>query len=206
MKTEIYKRIIQTIYNITIDIGRHGRMHSADQIRDIIHSTNDDHIKCKEWLASELRKSQIYFKDPKILVGGGWTGLMAHLLDETFTNASSILSVDLLQHHKDVGVQIFPHIKFDTTNVFEYSLQDFDIFVSTSVEHFNREELQFFLQDKPAQVICALQSNNWYDIEDHTNCSDTLEDFIEYLPLKKIIYSGSKRMMDTYDRFMVIGK
>ena len=168
MKTEIYKRIIQTIYNITGD----------DKIRDIIHSTNDDHIECKEWLASELRKSQIYFKDPKILVGGGWTGLMAHLLSETFTNVNSILSVDLLQHHKDVGVQIFPHIKFDTTNVFEYSLQDFDIFVSTSVEHFNREELQFFLKGKPENVICALQSNNWYDIEDHTNCSDTLEEFL----------------------------
>jgi hypothetical protein len=198
MKTVIYKRIIQTIYSKTKD----------KQILDIIHSTNDDHIKCKEWLASELLNIyyKIYFKDPKILVGGGWTGLMAHLLDETFTNASSILSVDLLQHHKDVGTQIFPYIKFDTTNVFEYSLQDFDIFVSTAVEHFNREELQFFLQDKPVEVICALQSNNWYDIEDHTNCSDTLEDFIEYLPLKKIIYSGSKRMMDTYDRFMVIGK
>ena len=196
MDSKIYKRIIQTIYSKTKD----------KQILDIIHSTNDDHIKCKEWLASELQKSKIYFKDPKILVGGGWTGLMAYLLGETFKNASSIISVDLLHHHKDIGTRIFPHIKFDTTNVFEYFLQDFDIFVSTAVEHFNRQELQFFLQNKPEKVICALQSNNWYDIEDHTNCSDTLEDFIEYLPLKKIIYSGSKRMMDTYDRFMVIGQ
>jgi|TARA_B110000914_G_C15255654_1_gene350608 hypothetical protein len=196
MNTEIYKRIIQTIYNKIDD----------EQILDIIHSTNDDHIKCKEWLASELQKSQIYFKDPKILVGGGWTGLMAHLLSETFKNASSIISVDLLQHHKDIGKEIFPHIKFDTNNVFEYSLQDFDIFVSTSVEHVNREELQFFLQNKPVNVICALQSNNWYDIEDHTNCSDTLEEFIEYLPLKKIMYSGSKKIRNTYDRFLVIGQ
>jgi hypothetical protein len=196
MNTEIYKRIIQTIYNKIDD----------EQILDIIHSTNDDHIKCKEWLASELQKSQIYFKDPKILVGGGWTGLMAHLLSETFKNASSIISVDLLQHHKDIGKEIFPHIKFDTNNVFEYSLQDFDIFVSTSVEHVNREELQFFLQNKPVNVICALQSNNWYDIEDHTNCSNTLEEFIEYLPLKKIMYSGSKKIRNTYDRFLVIGQ
>jgi hypothetical protein len=196
MNTEIYKRIIQTIYNKIDD----------EQILDIIHSTNDDHIKCKEWLASELIMKFWMIENPKILVGGGWTGLMAHLLSETFKNANSILSVDLLQHHKDIGTQIFPHIKFDTNNVFEYSLQDFDIFVSTSVEHFNREELQFFLKGKPENVICALQSNNWYDIEDHTNCSDTLEEFIEYLPLKKIIYSGSKKIRDTYDRFLVIGQ
>ena len=61
MKTEIYKRIIQTIYNITGD----------DKIRDIIHSTNDDHIECKEWLASELIMKFWMLENPKILVGGG---------------------------------------------------------------------------------------------------------------------------------------
>ena len=206
MDTDTYKRIIQEIYNITGDIGRHGRMHSADRIRDIIHSTNDDHIKCKEWLASELIMKFWMLENPKILVGGGWTGLMAHSLSKYFKNANSITSVDLLQHHIKIGKNIFPNITFKVGNIFDYRLHDFDIFVSTSVEHFNREELLFFLQDKPEKTVCALQSNNWYNIEDHINCSDTLEDFIEYLPLKKIIYSGSKRIMETYDRFMVIGQ
>jgi hypothetical protein len=199
MNIDIYKRIIQEIYNITSD----------DKIRDIIHSTNVDHIKCKEWLASELIMKFWMLENPKILVGGGWTGLMAHTLSKYFKNAKSITSVDLLQHHKKIGKKIFPNINFKVGDVFDYRLQDFDIFVSTSVEHFNRQELIFFLRDKPEKTICALQSNNWYDIEDHyghQNCSDTLEDFINYLPLKKIIYSGTKSFLDTYDRFLVIGQ
>ena len=52
----------------------------------------------------------------------------------------------------------------------------------------------------------CLQSNNYYEVDSHINCSDTLEDFIASLPLKKILYAGKKNYKNKYDRFMVIGK
>ena len=61
------------------------------------------------------------------------------------------------------------------------------------------------LQKKPGMLMC-LQSNNYYDVNSHINCSDTLKDFISSLPLKQILYSGEKNYKNKYDRFMVIGK
>ena len=55
-------------------------------------------------------------------------------------------------------------------------------------------------------MLVCLQSNNYYEVDSHINCKDTLEDFIKSLPLKNIMYSGEKRYKNEYDRFMVIGK
>ena len=55
-------------------------------------------------------------------------------------------------------------------------------------------------------MLMCLQSNNYYEINSHINCHNTLEDFIKSLPLENILYAGEKRHKDEYDRFMVIGK
>ena len=52
----------------------------------------------------------------------------------------------------------------------------------------------------------CLQSNNYYEVDSHINCKDSLEDFVSSLPLKNILYSGQKNYKNKYDRFMVIGK
>ena len=67
-------------------------------------------------------------------------------------------------------------------------------------------QLKIIIQQKHEDMLMCLQSNNYYEINSHINCHDSLEHFIDSLPLKNIIYSGTKNHKDEYDRFMVIGK
>ena len=50
----------------------------------------------------------------------------------------------------------------------------------------------------------AIQSNNMHHIEDHINCSSSLEEFKIKTKFNKIIYEGTKKF-DNYERYMLIG-
>ena len=50
-----------------------------------------------------------------------------------------------------------------------------------------------------------LQSNNYFEIDSHINCHDSVDHFIDTLPLNDVLYSGTKPWKDEYDRFLVIG-
>ena len=52
--------------------------------------------------------------------------------------------------------------------------------------------------------IFALQSNNMFDLEEHTNCVNSHEELAQKSGLNKILYSG-KMTLDNYERYMVIG-
>ena len=52
--------------------------------------------------------------------------------------------------------------------------------------------------------IFALQSNNMFDLEEHTNCVNSHEELAQKSGLNKILYSG-KMILDNYERYMVIG-
>ena len=93
------------------------------------------------------------------------------------------------------GIDLFPKFNYDNK-----------IVVCTACEHIDNEELDFMIRQKKPKLLMCLQSNNYYEVDSHINCSDTLEDFIASLPLKKILYAGKKNYKNKYDRFMVIGK
>ena len=59
---------------------------------------------------------------------------------------------------------------------------------------------------KNKDMVVCLQSNNYYDIDSHINCHDSLDHFISELALREIYYSGTKNWKGEYDRFMVIGR
>ena len=87
----ILKRIlseIETIYNESL----YSPNNDLYRITDLIHSIDDNQIISKTWLVDELHKvyHQIAIsreETPHIIVGGGWYGLLAYLLKQSFTES-----------------------------------------------------------------------------------------------------------------------
>ena len=75
------------------------------------------------------------------------------------------------------------------------------------------EDTSFFVSPEVKQFLQGMakiaQDNPSYEhLQDFKDffIDDTLEDFIKSLPLKNILYSGTKNHKNKYDRFMVIAK
>ena len=49
-----------------------------------------------------------------------------------------------------------------------------------------------------------LQSNNYFEIKDHKNCFNTLQEFVDSVKFEKLLYKGHIDL-PKYTRFMVIG-
>ena len=49
-----------------------------------------------------------------------------------------------------------------------------------------------------------VQGNNYFEVEEHVNCSKTLEEFSEKSPMSKLLYEGELEL-PRYKRFMKIG-
>ena len=80
------------------------------------------------------------------------------------------------------------------------------VFISTSIEHIHVDDVDSILFYNPNKTV-ALQSNNFFDHPSHINCSETLDDFKEYIsPMLKEVYYAGELYLDDYTRFMIIGK
>ena len=78
-----------------------------------------------------------------------------------------------------------------------------DTFINTSCEHIpNFEE---WYAKIPEGRLVILQSNNFFEVEEHVNCVSDIDEFIEMAPMTELMYSGSIDL-PKYKRFMVIGR
>ena len=55
-----------------------------------------------------------------------------------------------------------------------------------------------------AGSLIILQSNNYFEIEDHINCYNSVDEFEKSLKLNTILFKGTLKL-DKYDRYMIIG-
>ena len=77
-----------------------------------------------------------------------------------------------------------------------------DTIINTSCEHiYNFTE---WYDKIPDGKLVVLQSNNYDEIEDHINCSDSLSSFSQLTPMQSLHYEGTLNL-SKYDRFMRIG-
>tara|TARA_A100001035_G_scaffold234251_1_gene197307 strand:- start:25273 stop:25908 length:636 start_codon:yes stop_codon:yes gene_type:complete len=179
------------------------------RIKDVLDSFSEGQIFNKQWAVQELNKL-IDITHEECIVIGSWYGLFSHMLAESGFKGN-IINIELdpicnkiakmLKIHSNM---IFKHA--DGMEIFNELNYGNKILVCTACEHIDDEELSFTLQQKHENMIVCLQSNNYYEINSHINCKDNLKDFVKSLPLKTIMYSGTKRHKNEYDRFMVIGK
>lgn len=177
------------------------------RIQDIIDSLSAPQWESKEILVSALQDVMPLSKSDKIYVIGGWYGLLSALLAEV-THAE-IFSIDIDPFCEQYGKQIFNGNNFHFKNeslmqVMIEGLEDVDVIISTSCEHFEAEELKQLITMKPDDTIIALQSNDYVEHSSHINTHPTLDSFINSLDID-VIYQN-ETTFDMYKRYTVIGK
>tara|TARA_B100001996_G_scaffold349813_1_gene308768 strand:- start:91 stop:732 length:642 start_codon:yes stop_codon:yes gene_type:complete len=164
------------------------------------NSINDNQRKCKKWLLDTIS-----IKSPgSILVLGGWYGGIAAMLKRKY--GCLVRCIDIDPDCKRVGRKIYnDFIQFRSLDFIDYPIEKkyHDLIVSTSCEHFKKEDLLDFIDRAPEGITFCLQSNNYFGIDGHINCSSSLEEFVEYLPFKS--YWAGELSLEKYNRFMVIG-
>lgn len=203
LNSEIYKKALyeveaiynESMYNEDADIYR---------IIEIVHSLSDTQIECKTEFVNAIRKEWVRGRsNPKCLILGGWFGLLGHLMKKKFPEMK-VNSVDYDVSCSVIGGSMFPEVNYITEDVFEIDWSA-DIILSSSVEHFDRDELIYFIESRRQEpILWGFQSNNWEALDSHINCSESLDEFIEYLPLRNILHSSSLDMGE-YERYTVIG-
>ena len=81
------------------------------------------------------------------------------------------------------------------------------IIINTSCEHFSEVDFKKWLINIPIGTKVYLQSNNFFDCEDHVNCKQSLTEFeFDCTLLSSIEYAGKLDIEHVpYTRYMIIG-
>lgn len=158
-------------------------------------------IDSKKWLVKYLIKSTETIND--VVVCGGWCGILSKMLYMSNLNINSIISLDLEEKHTNVANSI---IKYPTFKAITCDMHDFDYIkvntvINTSCEHV--ENFSNWYNKVPQGRLVVLQSNNYFEHDEHVNCVASLEEFKEQCPMD-IVFSGGLEL-PLYKRFMLIG-
>ena len=173
----------------------------------LYNSINANQRRSKRWLI-EILSSVYGIAGSSTLILGGWYGGLASMLKRKFS-LETVRCIDVDPICKKYGRLIYNgevYIQFRCSDFIDYPIQKkyHDLIISTSCEHFKREDLIEFINKTPKGISFCLQSNNYYGIKGHINCSDSLEDFVKYLPLHSML--AVELEFEKYKSFMVIGK
>lgn len=165
-------------------------------------------VNSKLWLIEKLEK-YISLKPNTVSIYGGWNGVLSSLLFNSDIKISNIISIDIDPLCKEIATTIckrqeiegrFQAITADMCdNVF-----DTDIVINTSCEHITEEQYSRWLNKVNHQSIVVLQSNNYFELDEHVRCADSIQSFCESSNLE-IFWSGELQTQK-YTRYMIIGK
>ena len=179
-------------------------------IKSIINSVNSNQIASKEWLIDSIsERLEFIVKNPKVCVAAGWYGMLADKMRD-FTD-NKVVSFDIDPKCAEYGKIIYPEVSFKTADINDFHAGKYDVLICTSCEHISDETLNKFLRTRKEQSLVVLQSNNYFGLDEHINCKNSLKEFTDSLfytvPSAKIniLNSSEKRINDKFDRYMVIG-
>jgi hypothetical protein len=202
-------------HSSTVDISSDRIIVWMNIIRDLSNNKHQstllenfwgDQIRSKSWLTNELKKLNIPVIS-NIFIFGGWYGLLAQLLSDSYFHAN-IFSIDIDPLCKEYGEKL--RLPNDKIQFLTYDMQYFayntfpDIVINTSTEHIEQKTFDEWKSKIPKNTLVVLQGNNFYSCEGHVRCASSLENFNKINPLKKIIYSNELPCYG-YNRYMTIG-
>jgi hypothetical protein len=185
-------------------------------------------IKSKMWLIAELIKGTNDEKLDNVIFYGGWYNFLAYDFFQQL-NVGKIYSLDVnpdviapskrlcYQETKDErflpkSVNVDKIVWAGSTmrvpadqsddNCSEYwtLTENASLVVNTSCEHMDNT----WYNNIPKGTLVALQTNDYFDNEQHTNCCTDLAAAKSKYPMSSIMYSGELETF-LYNRFMLIG-
>ena len=190
--------ILQVIDSVTTD----------KQVKSIIDSLNDTQTKSKDWLVEKSKEYFTFFNNPKVCVAAGWYGLLANKINDNIYTTGEIVSFDKDPQCRVIGKKLYKDVKdvtFVTAEIEYFNFKNYDIVICTSCEHLKQEVIDDMLKRIKKGALVILQSNNFnFEIEDHINCHNNVEEFEKTLKLEKVLYKGTLNL-GKFDRYMVIG-
>jgi hypothetical protein len=181
---------------------------------DLGVALNRGQITSKLWLADALATSAGgRFRTVTVL--GGWFGVLgAILLADRRLAIDRVVSVDVDARCAPVARSMnashgdrFSAITADMLAL-EYPAgragdDPPDLVVNTACEHL--PDFAGWFARIPARCMLALQSNDYFAVDEHVNCVPDLDAFRAQAPLADVLFAGARRQKK-YTRFMLIGR
>lgn len=153
------------------------------RIKDVIHSLDVNHWRNKQWAADifyNLYEQVTQQTTGKILIIGGWYGLLAYQLRKRFDEGYHIISSDMDPKCAKLGYKLFSdnNIEFKTLalqNANENDYEGISAIFCTSVEHIPHNIIQDMINKKDKDCWVVLQSTNMPH-KTHINPHSTYKD------------------------------
>jgi len=183
-------------------------------------------LESKKWLVDELKNIDNLVLG-KVCLCAGWYATVVPLLVEAGIEFDLIRSFDLdpsvwkiaeafnkdllidgwkfKAQTADINELDFSVTRFETERddgTFQPLKERFNTIVNTSCEHI--EGFDSWYNKMPAGKLMILQSNNYFEIDEHVNCSESLEAFAKQTPMSQVLYQGELEL-EKYTRYMRIG-
>lgn len=166
-------------------------------------------IYSKLWLIDNL--SNHIDNADTIVIHGGWNGVLASLLFQSKIEIEKIVSIDIDNSCRETANTINKMEEMQgrfsavTCDMAQYVYEGIpSIVINTSCEHVNQETYEKWLDNVPDESLIVLQSNDYFDLEEHVRCSIDLDDFERQSKIQVIKSSVLK--LPKYNRFMIIGQ
>lgn len=167
-------------------------------------------LESKTWLIESLSKKSKAISNANAVIHGGWNGVLANMLFNSDIGIKHIISIDIDPACKQIASTInkrqemegmFEAVTGDMCN-YEYTTNPYFVF-NTSCEHITQEQYMQWLDNVPSSAKIILQSNNYFELDEHINCSETLDEFIKKSKLN--VETANELQLAKYKRFMIIG-
>ena len=184
-------------------------------------------LKSKLWLVHELKKCNVDLGT--VFLCAGWYATLATMIFESDIKVDKIRSFDIDETTVDIAetfnkswfenqwqfkalVEDIQDINYNehtwqywsnANNRMSYPITDSpNTIINTSCEHI--ENFANWYAKIPQGKLVILQSNNYYEVEEHVNCSKDAEEFSLSTPMSNCLYLGELQL-EKYSRFMKIG-
>jgi hypothetical protein len=160
-------------------------------------------FKSKLWLIDILSRAVINNRLGTVALYGGWYGTINWFLNEHFTVKETVnFEIDpecVTQSKLFNGMHNFDAIEINVADII-CDDKKFNTVINTSCEHMD----EIWFNNLPDGQFVALQTNDFFDCDQHTNCVSSLDEVIKKYPMQHIVYSG-ELATNKYNRFMLIG-
>jgi len=167
-------------------------------------------VRSKIWLVEELEKTlPEYHKERKIAIYGGWNGVLSSILFNSNIAIEHITSVNIDSIGEEIASTVNKRQEMDgkfkavTADMVDYTVPA-NIVINTSCEHITQEQYEKWLDNQPDDALFVMQSNNYFELEEHIRCSTDIDDFMRISNIKP--YWRGNFETPKYTRYMIIGK